>query len=138
LGGFSPQELERLDDIRANLEDYRRSGMTEKNLKLIRLVLTDGIWDEVTALPNVLMQQARTLKDHAPIKAALTAQLAVAIGILSVAPVRLTNLVSIELGKNLNKPGGFNSPYWLVFPHYDVKNRINLEFMFDDALTELI
>jgi integrase len=31
-----------------------------------------------------------------------------------------------------------NSPYWLVFPHYDVKNRVDLNFKFDQPLTELI
>src|SRR5258705_199237 len=84
------------------------------------------------------MRQARADQAHAPVKAAVTAQLAVAIAILSFAPVRLTNLVSIELDKNLIKPGGPNSPFWLVFPHYDVKNRVNLEFTFDEDLSGLI
>jgi integrase len=75
---------------------------------------------------------------HAPIKAALTAQLAVAIAILSFAPIRLSNLVNIELEKNLIKPGGLNTPSWLVFPHYDVKNRVDLNFPFDQPLTDLI
>jgi integrase len=130
--------IERLDEIRATLEDYRRSGLSEKNLKLVRLVLTDGIWSEVISLPNILMGQARCAKDYAPVKAALTAQLAVAVAILSVAPIRLGNLVAIELGENLIKPGGLNSPYWLVFPNYDVKNRVDLNFKFDEALTKLI
>ena len=85
-------------------------------------MLTDGIWSEVIGLPNVLMRQARSASEHAPIKAAVSAQLAVAVAILSFAPIRLSNLVSIELGQNLIKPGGLNTPYWLVFPHYDVKN----------------
>jgi integrase len=84
------------------------------------------------------MQQARLDKDHAPIKAAVTAQLAAAIAILTFAPVRLSNLVSIELGQNLIKPGGLQTPYWLVFPHYDVKNRVDLNFKFDQPLTDLI
>lgn len=89
-------------------------------------------------LPNVLMQQARAAKDHAPIKAAVTAQLAVAIAILTFAPVRLSNLISIELDNNLIKPGGPNTACWLVFPHYDVKNRVDLDFKFDEFLTDLI
>jgi integrase len=84
------------------------------------------------------MQQAHSAKDHAPIKAAISAQLAVAVAILTFAPVRLCNLVSIELGQNLIKPGGPNAPYWLVFPNYDVKNRVDLNFRFDQALTDLI
>ena len=137
-GCLDQAALDRLDEIRAALEHYRRSGLTPKNLQLVRQVLTEGVWSEVVSLPNVLMQQARSAKDHAPIKAAVTAQLAVAIAILTFAPVRLSNLVSIELGKNLIKPGGLNTPYWLVFPHYDVKNRVDLNFQFDQPLTDLI
>ncbi len=136
--GLDEAAIERLDDIRASLEEYRHGGLTGKNLNLIRQVLTEGIWSEVVSLPNALMQQARADQAHAPVKAAVTAQLAVAIAILCFAPVRLTNLVSIELDKNLIKPGGPTSPFWLVYPHYDVKNRVNLEFTFDEALTRLI
>jgi len=136
--GLDPDAIARLDDIRASLEEHRHGGLTGKNLKLIRQVLTEGIWSEVVSLPTALMRKACADRAHAPVKAAVTAQLAVAIGILSFAPVRLTNLVSIELEKNLIKPGGPNSPFWLVFPHHDVKNRVDLEFTFDEALTGLI
>jgi len=104
----------------------------------VRQVLTEGVWNSVVSLPNVLMKQARADYDHAPIKAGITAQLAVAIAILTFAPIRLSNLVGIELGKNLIRPGGLNTPYWLVFPHYDVKNRVDLNFQFDQPLTDLI
>jgi hypothetical protein len=126
-GCLDQAALDRLDDMRAALEPHRREGLTPKNLRLIRQVLTDGVWSEVTSLPKVLMQQARLDKDHALIKAAVTAQLATAIAILTFAPVRICNLVSIELGQNLIKPGGLQTPYWLVFPHYDVKNRVDLK-----------
>ncbi len=137
-GCLDQAALDRLDEMRVALEQHRRDGLTPKNLRLIRQVLTDGVWNEVVALPNYLMQQARLAKDHAPIKAAVSAQLAVAVAILTFAPVRLCNLVGIELGQNLIRPGGLNTPYWLVFPHYDVKNRIDLNFKFDQTLTDLI
>jgi integrase len=130
--------VDRLDEMRVALEQHRRDGLTPKNLQLIRQVLTEGVWREVVALPNLLMEQARLAKDHAPIKAAISARLAVAIAILTFAPVRLGNLVSIKLGENLIKPGGPNTPYWLVFPNYDVKNRVDLNFKFDRPLTDLI
>jgi integrase len=101
-------------------------------------VLTDGVWNEVVSLPYVLMAEARSAKDHAPVKAAVTAQLAVAIAILTHAPIRLANLASIRLDHHLIKPGGFNTPYWLKFPRYDVKNHIDLDFTFDQQLTQLI
>ena len=58
-GGLDQAALDRLDEIRATLEKYRQEGLTPKNLQLIRQVLTDGVWSEVVALPNVLMQEAR-------------------------------------------------------------------------------
>ena len=89
-------------------------------------------------LPALLMQEARDLRQQAPVKAALRAQLAVAIGILTVAPVRLGNLARIKLEENLIRPAGPLSPYWLVFPNYDVKNRVKLEFDLKERLTKLI
>jgi integrase len=137
-GSLDQAALDRLDEIRVALEQHRREGMTPKNLQLIRQVLTEGVWTEVVSLPNLLMQRAHLAKDHAPIRAAISAQLAVAIAILTFAPIRLGNLINIELGQNLIKPGGLNTPYWLVFPNYDVKNRVDLNFRFDEPLTNLI
>jgi integrase len=57
---------------------------------------------------------------------------------LTFAPIRLRNLHQIEINKNLIKPGGPNSPYWLVFERHDVKNRVDLNFDFDEELTALI
>jgi integrase len=137
-GSLDEAALGRLDEIRIALEQHRRDGLTPKNLQLVRQVLTEGVWREVVSLPNVLMEQAHFANDHAPIRAAISAQLAVAIAVLTFAPIRLGNLVSIELDKNLIKPGGSNTPYWLVFPNYDVKNRVDLNFQFDGPLTDLI
>ena len=137
-GCLNPTAVESLDDLRSALELQRREGLTPKNLQLIRQVLTAGVWKEVVSLPYALMEQARSLKDYAPIKAGIAAQLATAVSILTFAPVRLSNLVSIELGQNLIKPGGLKTPYWLVFPDYDVKNRVDLNFRFDQPLTDLI
>ena len=97
-GCLDQAALDRLDDMRVALEHHRREGLTPKNLKLIRQVLTEGVWNEVVSLPNVLMQQARLAKDHAPIKAAVSAQLAVAIAIDTFAPIRLRNLDPHRVG----------------------------------------
>jgi integrase len=129
---------DRLDEMRAELETHRRDGLTDKNIALIRKVLTSGVWSRVVNLPFAMMSSARTRRGHSPMLAAVTAQLAVAIAILAAAPVRLANLTAIRLGVNLIKPGGRDSNYWLVFPEYDVKNRIKLEFPLEPYLTRLI
>ena len=33
------------------MEDHRRGGLTEKNLNVIRAVLTGQVWDQVVQLP---------------------------------------------------------------------------------------
>jgi hypothetical protein len=78
---------ERLNELRATLEEHRRGGLTDKNLRLIRQVLSDGVWTRIVNLPQVLMAKARSQQGHAPVRAAVAAQLAVAIAILTVAPV---------------------------------------------------
>src|SRR5260221_3732844 len=84
------------------------------------------------------MSAARSQRSSAPLRAAIMAQLAVAIAILTVAPVRLANLVAIKLGTNLIKPGGPESNYWLTFPDHDVKNRGRLEYPLEQYLTRMI
>jgi integrase len=129
---------ERLEEMRRDLEEHRRSGLTDKNATLIRQVLTPGVWNRVAKLPQDLMSTARSQRLPAPLKAAVTAQLAVAIAILTVAPVRLANLAAIKLGINLIKADGPDSNYWLVFPDYDVKNRVKLEYPLEQYLTRMI
>jgi site-specific recombinase XerD len=129
---------ERLDQMRRDLEDHRRGGFTDKNTVLIRQVLTPAVWRRVVKLPEQLMSAARSQRLSAPLRAAVTAQLAVAIAILTVAPVRLSNLVAIKLGTNLIKPGGPDSNYWLTFRDYDVKNRVPLQYPLEHYLTRVI
>jgi Phage integrase family len=138
IGGLDENVRRRLGDIRFTLEEYREVGMTEKNLALIRVVLTDGVWSRVVDLPEQLLQQARLQRRHAPVRAAVLAQIAAAVAILTVAPVRLGNLCSIRLGENLIKPGGPYSNFWLRFPKYDVKNRTPLQFKLDETVTAII
>ncbi len=137
-GSVTGAELAQLDDMRAALEQHRRKGLTDKNYTFIRQVLTDGVWSRIVNLPQQLMATARAQNFDAPLRAAVTAQLATAIAILSFAPVRLGNLAAIRLDSNLIKPSGPDSNYWLMFPDYDVKNRVRLEYPLTPELTKLI
>jgi hypothetical protein len=130
-------DCERLNEMRLELDGHRREGLTPKNIALIRQVLTPGVWGRVVNLPFAMMAEARR-QQHAPIRAAVIAQIAVAIAILSVAPIRIKNLTQIRLGLNLSKPAGPASNYCLSFPDYDVKNRIALQYPLDEYLTSLI
>src|SRR5262249_52686517 len=43
---------ERLEQMRRDLKDCRRGGLTDKNTTLIRQVLTPGVWNRVVQLPQ--------------------------------------------------------------------------------------
>ena len=132
-------DCERLSEMWRRLYDERPAeGLTNKNLEFLRKVLTPGVWGRVLKLPMAMMAEARRCQQHAPIRAAVIAQMAVAIAILAVAPVRLANLTSIKLGTNLQKPDGPDSDYWLHFTPEDTKNNVRLEFVFKEYLTQLI
>jgi hypothetical protein len=135
---LNEKECEQLHGLWRRLNDERPpEGLTEKNLAFLRKVLTPGVWGRVVKLPLAMMEEARRQR-HAPVRAAVIAQKAVAIAIEAVAPVRLANLASIRLRTNLTKPDGPNSNYWLHFTPDDVKNNVRLQFVFKDYLTELI
>ena len=136
---LNDKDCERLQEMWRRLYDERPAeGLTDKNLDFLRKLLTPGVWGRVLKLPMAMMAEARRCQQHAPIRAAVIAQMAVAIAILAVAPVRLANLTSIRLGINLQKPDGPNSDYWLHFTPEDTKNNVRLEFVFKEYLTRLI
>lgn len=135
---LTKEQIIELDDKRAALEEYRKEGLTQKNLKLIRQVLNSKVWESVINCPDELMRRARTLKDKAPVKAAVSAQIAIAIAILTAAPIRAGNLTAIRLGENLVKPGGPDTSYLLVFPNYDVKNQVDLTFELEEYVSAII
>jgi hypothetical protein len=130
-------DCERLDEMRRDLEDRRQGGLTDKNVAFIRQVLSPGVWGRVIKLPIAMMAEARR-QQHAPVRAGVMAQVAVAIAILSVAPLRLANLTAIRLGTNLIKPGGPGSDYWLTFPDHGVKNRVKIDYPLKEDVTRLI
>jgi integrase len=138
MGGLDNKAIQELADLRFALEEHRDEGMTEKNLAVVRMVLTPGVWQRIVDLPEQLLTRARALGRTAPIHAGVLAQIATAVAILTIAPVRLGNLAAIRFGDNLTKPGGPDSVYWLTFRKYDVKNRRTLQFRLDPVVTRII
>ena len=65
---LSDVEIERLDEIRIALEQYRSTGLTEKNRKLIRQIAQSDVWREVVRLPQRLMAEARINAKTKPVQ----------------------------------------------------------------------
>jgi len=137
-GAVDSTGLDRLAGFARRLREYKRGGLTDKNMAIVRQVHGSDVWSSVVRLPSQLIEEARRARDTSPTKAAISAQLAVAIGILTYAPIRLQNLVSIRLEENLFRTHGTQTAYWLRFPDHDVKNRVVLEFLLQEPLAALI
>ncbi len=136
--GAPPETVSHLDDIRARLEQDRGDVLTQKNLAIIRAVMMSDIWARVCSLPRRLMDDAQRMLNWAPKKALSLATIALQIQILTRAPLRVGNLLSIRLDHNLKRNHGTEPSYQLYFPNYDVKNRIELDFQLSRSTAELI
>jgi integrase len=136
--GMEDEKIARLDDLRYEFEQYRTDGMSERNLHVIRAILVTDVWRKVKDLPEILLARAKQLLNRNPKKALSIAAAAIQILILTRAPVRVSNLMSIRLGYNLLRPGGPKGRFLLKFPDYDVKNRIDLTFPLSPRTTALL
>ena len=112
--------------------------MTQKNIEVVRAVMTGSCWKEVVALPRKIIEQASLDKKTAPTRAALRAQRAIGIAMLTFMPVRIGNLANIRIGVHLIRPNGLAGDYLLTIPSTEVKNKVDIECPFDADLSELI
>lgn len=135
---LKPEALRELSEIRSAAQKKQPRGLTEKNRSVIRSVKSTDVWARVGALPAILMREARRHKASSPYKAALKAQIAVAIAILTMAPVRIGNLAATKLDQHLVRVGGPKGLFWLLYEAHEVKNHMDLEFTFDAELTALV
>jgi integrase len=131
------QELHALAKYCGKLRRKRRSGLTEKNMAVIRRFKDPEQRDRLKALPSNLFDEA--LKERrALVNAAVKAQIALAIQILLVAPMRLANLASLNLEDNIVEVGGPNPNYHIVIPAEDVKNETALEYPLPRIVSEML
>ena len=73
-----------------------------------------------------------------PVQAAVKAEIALAIQIQLVAPMRLANLAALHLEKNVVRVGGPEPTYHLVIPPEDVKNDEPLEYPLPQVVNEML
>ena len=125
--GVGPAQLKELEAIRKRLRPAQR-GMTPKNRKTLRYFDDPTVVSKFLLIPDKIQRQCRS---QVPFKqsAAVKVQMALAVALLTNAPVRCRNLHSIRLGKNLIDSGtGRSRRVHLYFAADDVKNGVELEF----------
>ena len=124
-----PQDqLDRMRAIQCKLELPRR-GLTETNRRRLRPLDSRDNVVALLRLPEQLMAEAERLADRWPHRAALEAQRALAISILTFAPMRIGNLAALDLERHVVRHGrGEAEVVHLVLEGWEVKNRRELEY----------
>lgn len=88
------RELSRVLSGRPDNRHMRKKGLTAKNRERLRQFRNPATRDALLCPPSVLMEEAR--KVNHPVKAARLAEVALAIAIETVAPIRLKNSAPLE------------------------------------------
>jgi integrase len=135
--GSSPGALKRI----AELHRLRRclgpqpQGLTEKNRRLLRDLSDPATLARLLLLPERLAAWApRSTQARGP----LAMELAVAVAILLVAPMRISNLAGLHLKQHLVRPGGSGSLWLIDIPPEQVKNEVRLLYELSQRVTKVI
>ena len=109
-------------------------GLTEKNRTLLRHFDDASTIKMLLDLPERLYRRAQSGKLNSR-RSAVLFQIGLAIDFLTYAPIRISNLIAIQLGLNIQLPRGTNGDAFLIIPPEQVKNGVSLEFRLNDRLT---
>ncbi len=110
-------------------------GMTNKNKQYLRQFDDDENLKLLLELPERLMRLAKSQSGE---RAAITVQKAIVIELLLMVPLRTVNVIALQFGKHLVKPGGNRGTYHLVIPGDEIKNAQPYEVQLPSLLTEYI
>src|SRR5216683_1243507 len=129
-----PHHLDQMGSIIRRLAPGRR-GLTETNRTRLRSFDDQRNILALLTLPDKLMRQARRHRNLQ--RGAVRAQMAVAIEILLMAPVRMSNLTKLDIEQNLVRPGQGKALH-IVIAAEQVKNRSPLEFPLPPESVDLL
>ena len=115
----------------------KRRGMAAKNRERLRPLEDPRIRYALVSLPPKLMRMAESGKLH-PKRAAFMAQSSVALEILLMAPMRMRNLIGLDLDHHLVRPARSDGALHIVIPGQEVKNRMELDYPMPEESAALI
>jgi len=113
-----------LDHISSRVAVPRNKGLTQKNRERLSVLRNPAIQRKLLNLPATLIRRSQTCDK--PYTAALMREDAVALAILFFCPIRRKNLVTLDLGQHLHRPG--DGRVFLRFEDAEVKNGQSIEF----------
>jgi len=115
----------------------KHRGMTAKNRDRLRPLGDPEIRHAFVNLPLRLMRMAESGK-LGPKRATLLAQTAVALEILLMAPMRMRNLINLDLDRHLVRPARARGALHIVIPGEEVKNGSELDYPLPEESASLI
>ena len=110
-------------------------GMTDKNKRCLRQFDDDRNRQLLLELPSRLITRAQSQTGS---RAAVTVQKAILIELLLMAPLRMVNVVALQFGIHLVKPGGRRGNYHLVVSGDEIKNEQPYEVQLPPLLSSYI
>lgn len=99
-------------------------GMSDKNRERLRPFESDAVLRKLVNLPQIIRRHIESAKPPTARKTGLSTA-ALAIELLLVAPLRISNLAALHLDRHIVKAG---DKTYLVIPKKEVKNTKDLEF----------
>ena len=129
-----PPHLDQMGGVIRRLAP-RRIGLTETNRTRLRPFDDPQNIRALLKRPEELMRQARRHPNLQ--RGAVRAQLAAAVEILLMAPVRISNLVKLDIERNLVRPG-LGKALHIVIGAEEVKNREPLEYPLSPESIDLL
>lgn len=121
--GVSDAALAKITKLAGRVMMKSQTGMTRKNRDRLRVLQDERNQLRVIQLPERLFNQAKA--GRKPYYRALDREIALAIAILLVCPIRVKNLSEIHLEKSIQRPG--DGRVFLVFSEEEVKNSQHIE-----------
>jgi integrase len=135
--GSSPAAIDRIAELRRlqRCLGPQLQGLNEKNRRLLRELADPQILARLLLLPERLAAWSpRTTQ----VRGAMAMELAVAIAILLIAPMRISNLAGLHLKQHLFRPGGPHSLWQIDIPPEQVKNEVRLLYELSQRVTRVV
>jgi integrase len=128
----------RVEDPKELRELIRRlgsapAGLTAKNADLLRRLDDPAVLAALLELPQRIRARLRTRR-FSPARRLQQVQVALAIDLLLVAPMRLQNLSELRLNRSIQWPTGRGGPVYLVLLREETKNALPLEYAVPERL----
>jgi integrase len=129
-------ELEELRRIRRGLGKEPK-GLTAKNRTVLRQLEDERTLAALLALPESLMRDVKTRR-MTPARRLQRVEIALAISLLQVAPMRLQNLTGLRLDQHLQWPAGRSGTVYITFADTEVKNEESLDYPISGQAKEIL